>query len=353
MGSEEWIILGRVSGALLVGALIGFERSFHGRPAGFRTHALVCLASSLLMLVTVYQNEWMTAVPLDAIRTDPTRMAQGIMTGIGFLGAGVIFKEGLTVRGLTTAASISVTAAMRDSTWVASTTRAILGSCGDASQMLDSSSVLSKSGCPVRVLCPPYLEIRHGLCDAGARAAGPDLAPMASPSPTCHIALARTARYSSIEWSSAVVTAKMRKSWLIIFAVCLTLSSSGLLPLATNAMLPLAASGSKVPGHDYGSEAVPRQARDRLVTWAGSGNPDASIQIGICTPLLPSPKLHVPPWAFCAKDANFKTRLTNLAILIDDFYNKIGTHGRFRQSANMSAIEGRPAVPSRSTDLLD
>src|SRR5437667_581423 len=64
------------------------------------------------MLVTVYQNEWMTVMPLDAIRTDPTRMAQGIMTGIGFLGAGVIFKEGLTVRGLTTAASIWITAAI-------------------------------------------------------------------------------------------------------------------------------------------------------------------------------------------------------------------------------------------------
>jgi putative Mg2+ transporter-C (MgtC) family protein len=109
---EEVVILLRVLAALLVGAAIGFERSFHGRPAGFRTHSLVCLASSLLMLVTVYQNEWMTAVPLDAIRTDPTRMAQGIMTGIGFLGAGVIFKEGLTVRGLTTAASIWVTAAI-------------------------------------------------------------------------------------------------------------------------------------------------------------------------------------------------------------------------------------------------
>ena len=112
MTQEEVVILVRVLAALAVGAAIGFERSFHGRPAGFRTHTLVCLASSLLMLVTVYQNEWMTAVPLDAIRTDPTRMAQGIMTGIGFLGAGVIFKEGLTVRGLTTAASIWVTAAI-------------------------------------------------------------------------------------------------------------------------------------------------------------------------------------------------------------------------------------------------
>jgi putative Mg2+ transporter-C (MgtC) family protein len=109
---EEIIILVRVLAALGVGASIGFERTFHGRPAGFRTHSLVCLASSLLMLVTVYQNEWMTVLPLDTIRTDPTRMAQGIMTGIGFLGAGVIFKEGLTVRGLTTAASIWVTAAI-------------------------------------------------------------------------------------------------------------------------------------------------------------------------------------------------------------------------------------------------
>jgi putative Mg2+ transporter-C (MgtC) family protein len=64
------------------------------------------------MIVTVYQNQWMTEVAHEAIRTDPTRMAQGIMTGIGFLGAGVIFKEGLTVRGLTTAASIWVTAAI-------------------------------------------------------------------------------------------------------------------------------------------------------------------------------------------------------------------------------------------------
>jgi putative Mg2+ transporter-C (MgtC) family protein len=108
----DLVIIGRVAGALAIGAMIGFERTFHGRPAGFRTHALVCIASAILMIVTVYQNQWMTAVEHDAIRTDPTRMAQGIMTGIGFLGAGVIFKEGLTVRGLTTAASIWVTAAI-------------------------------------------------------------------------------------------------------------------------------------------------------------------------------------------------------------------------------------------------
>ncbi|HET7806691.1 MAG TPA: MgtC/SapB family protein [Pseudolabrys sp.] len=112
MGHDELVILGRVAGALTIGALIGLERTFHGRPAGFRTHALVCVASALLMLVTVYQLHWMTEVPIDTIRADPTRMAQGIMTGIGFLGAGVIFKEGLTVRGLTTAASIWITSAI-------------------------------------------------------------------------------------------------------------------------------------------------------------------------------------------------------------------------------------------------
>src|SRR6059036_4234756 len=112
MGHDDLVIIGRVTGALVIGALIGFERTFHGRPAGFRTHSLVCIASAILMIVTVYQGQWMTFVEHDAIRTDPTRMAQGIMTGIGFLGAGVIFKEGLTVRGLTTAASIWITAAI-------------------------------------------------------------------------------------------------------------------------------------------------------------------------------------------------------------------------------------------------
>ena len=112
MSHDDLVIIGRIAGALAIGAMIGFERTFHGRPAGFRTHSLVCVASALLMIVTVYQNLWMTQLEHDAIRTDPTRMAQGIMTGIGFLGAGVIFKEGLTVRGLTTAASIWITAAI-------------------------------------------------------------------------------------------------------------------------------------------------------------------------------------------------------------------------------------------------
>jgi putative Mg2+ transporter-C (MgtC) family protein len=101
----------RLLAALVAGAVIGYERSYHGRPAGFRTHALVSTASALLMLVTVYEAHWVRAAT-DSVRLDPTRMAQGIMTGIGFLGAGVIVKEGLSVRGLTTAASIWITASI-------------------------------------------------------------------------------------------------------------------------------------------------------------------------------------------------------------------------------------------------
>jgi len=98
--------------AMVAGGLIGLERSYYGRPAGFRTHTLVCMASSLLMLVTIYQRDWFPGAVVDTVRVDPTRMAQGIMTGIGFLGAGVIMKERASIRGLTTAASIWITAAI-------------------------------------------------------------------------------------------------------------------------------------------------------------------------------------------------------------------------------------------------
>jgi len=98
--------------AFLAGGIIGIERALHGREAGFRTHALVCVSSSLLMVLMVFQWDLVPAQFLDTVRADPSRMAQGIMTGIGFLGAGVIIKEGLTVRGLTTAASIWMTASV-------------------------------------------------------------------------------------------------------------------------------------------------------------------------------------------------------------------------------------------------
>lgn len=112
MAQEYFEILFRLVAALVAGGLIGLERSHRGRPAGFRTHALVCLASSLLMLVTVFEQHWIPKTAEATVVLDPTRMAQGIMTGIGFLGAGAIIKEGFSVRGLTTAASIWITAAI-------------------------------------------------------------------------------------------------------------------------------------------------------------------------------------------------------------------------------------------------
>jgi len=109
---DEFTVIVRILGAVVIGAVIGFERTFHGRPAGFRTHSLVCLASALLMIMTVFPNQWLTFLPTDSVSVEPMRVAQGIMTGIGFLGAGMIFKESFTVRGLTTAASVWVTAAI-------------------------------------------------------------------------------------------------------------------------------------------------------------------------------------------------------------------------------------------------
>jgi putative Mg2+ transporter-C (MgtC) family protein len=111
--SIQYKIIQHLLVALIAGGLIGLERSYQGRPAGFRTHVLVCVSASMLMLVTLYQSVWYGMEAGHApTSTDPTRMAQGIMTGIGFLGAGVIMKDGFSVRGLTTAASIWMTAAI-------------------------------------------------------------------------------------------------------------------------------------------------------------------------------------------------------------------------------------------------
>lgn len=98
--------------SLLMGGIIGIERAFYGRPAGLRTHTLVCISSCLLMLFGLFQEDLFSSMSIETIQIDPTRMAQGIMTGIGFLGAGVIMKERFSIRGLTTAASIWITAAI-------------------------------------------------------------------------------------------------------------------------------------------------------------------------------------------------------------------------------------------------
>ena len=95
----------------LLGGIIGFERQTHGRAAGFRTQLLVCVACVLLMIISESYYAHGSMNPQYA-RIDPTRIAAGAMTGIGFLGAGVILKTGLSVQGLTTAACIWIVSAI-------------------------------------------------------------------------------------------------------------------------------------------------------------------------------------------------------------------------------------------------
>ncbi len=91
----------QVSFAFIIGAVIGIEREFRSKPAGFRTMILICVGSCLYTILSKEANA-----------TSSDRIASNIVTGIGFIGAGVIFKEGITVNGLTTAALIWITAAL-------------------------------------------------------------------------------------------------------------------------------------------------------------------------------------------------------------------------------------------------
>lgn len=92
-------------GALLLGMLVGYERSYQGRAAGMRTYGLVCMASTALTVFVGFGPLFYGGAASQAV-SDPTRVVQGVVTGIGFLCAGVIMKDGLSIRGLTTAASI-------------------------------------------------------------------------------------------------------------------------------------------------------------------------------------------------------------------------------------------------------
>lgn len=93
-------------GALLLGLLVGYERSYHGRAAGMRTYGLVCMASAALTVIGGYSSDWFGGAHLAATGGDTTRVIQGIVTGIGFLCAGVIMRAGFNISGLTTAASL-------------------------------------------------------------------------------------------------------------------------------------------------------------------------------------------------------------------------------------------------------
>jgi putative Mg2+ transporter-C (MgtC) family protein len=112
-------------GALLLGILIGYERSYQGRAAGMRTYGLVCMAATALTLLSGLAPVWFGGMAEGAV-VDPTRVVQGVVTGIGFLCAGVIIKDGLSIRGLTTAASI----------WAVSAVGVLLGAGFHAAALL-------------------------------------------------------------------------------------------------------------------------------------------------------------------------------------------------------------------------
>jgi putative Mg2+ transporter-C (MgtC) family protein len=102
----------RLSLAAILSGLIGIEREYREREAGLRTHMLVAVGSALFTLVSAYGFHDFIAAGGNVVRTDPSRIAAQIVTGVGFLGAGAIIRQGLAVRGLTTAATLWVCAAI-------------------------------------------------------------------------------------------------------------------------------------------------------------------------------------------------------------------------------------------------
>ncbi|MDP4098097.1 MgtC/SapB family protein [Paenibacillus sp. P96] len=112
---DPWVIdnshiMIRLLLAVLLGGLIGFERERSNHAAGLRTHILVCLGSSLIMMLSIYGFAAFVREP--SVRIDPARLATAVITGVGFLGAGTILFTGKSITGLTTAASIWVVAAI-------------------------------------------------------------------------------------------------------------------------------------------------------------------------------------------------------------------------------------------------
>lgn len=109
----ELELAGRLGAALVLGGAIGLERELTGQVAGLRTHMSVALGSALFGIVSAYGwNEFAAVRAQTNVQIDVTRVASNIVTGVGFLGGGAILKDGATVRGLTTAASLWVTAAV-------------------------------------------------------------------------------------------------------------------------------------------------------------------------------------------------------------------------------------------------
>lgn len=111
MGLHGELLIRLVVGTML-GAIIGYERDVHGRPAGLRTHLLVALASTAFMLVSTYFVYFQHYGRGDLVEVDASRIAASVVTGVGFLGGGAILRTGLNVQGLTTAAGLWLVAAI-------------------------------------------------------------------------------------------------------------------------------------------------------------------------------------------------------------------------------------------------
>ena len=105
-------LLVRILLGTMLGAVIGFERDLHGRPAGLRTHSIVALASATFMVISTRFTFFQAYLPGQLVETDPSRIAASVVSGIGFLGAGAILRTGITIRGLTTAAGLWLVAAI-------------------------------------------------------------------------------------------------------------------------------------------------------------------------------------------------------------------------------------------------
>ena len=135
MGTEsELLIVARVAVAAILGAIVGLEREIKGKPAGLRTHLLVCAASCLLIgLGEVMIHRFQDFQPVQILRTDPIRIIEAIATGISFIGAGTIIfdRSANKLEGITTAASILTTAGIGiavglEAYWVAAITAVML-----------------------------------------------------------------------------------------------------------------------------------------------------------------------------------------------------------------------------------
>jgi len=109
---QDWTPLIQVLIAVVLGGIIGLEREMSGRPAGLRTHILVCVGATIIVVASSEIPRIFGLSYQETLRIDPGRIAAGIVTGIGFLGAGAILRKGSFVRGLTTAACIWFAAAL-------------------------------------------------------------------------------------------------------------------------------------------------------------------------------------------------------------------------------------------------